>query len=322
MKKKVAVMGPGRVACNTYLPYLSSRDDVELLMYSRTYQKAQAAAEKFGGTAYATLGEMMSQEPDLVLVLTLEKDRIDAARQLLEFPVKRIIFEKPLNARNGQHNVCEKDYFEAKQFLEEARPHGVDMGMIFNYRFFDLSRKLKEILDGGELGELRQSSWFINMDTWSHCIDLMSHFGGKIKTVAALGYPGEDADIAAAFTTTNGGTGTILGTLQQSTYISFYHIVMNFDKGKVTLEDLDGELRIYRQNSDYVETHRLGLHHSVWDKYSQSFKKALAANLDAIDNGQPLPVPVDAGLYELQFEAALKRSVRERRPVDFDEFDK
>ncbi len=56
--------------------------------------------------------------------------------------------------------------------------------------------------------------------------------------------------------------------------------------------------------------------HSRWDHYRNSFKKALTAYLDSLRNNTPPPVPGIEGLRELQFEAALKRSIKENRPVD------
>ena len=45
---KVAVVGPGKVAQNSYLPFLSKAPGVTLGYLSRTPAKAEAAAAKFG----------------------------------------------------------------------------------------------------------------------------------------------------------------------------------------------------------------------------------------------------------------------------------
>jgi hypothetical protein len=47
-----------------------------------------------------------------------------------------------------------------------------------------------------------------------------------------------------------------------------------------------------------------------------SVASSLAAYLDAIRHGAPPPVPGIAGLEELQFEVALRRSIEQRRPVE------
>ena len=61
--------------------------------------------------------------------------------------------------------------------------------------------------------------------------------------------------------------------------------------------------------------------HSRWDQYRASFEKSLVAYLDSIRQATPPLVSGLAGLEELQFEAALRRSIAQRRPVNVqDEF--
>jgi predicted dehydrogenase len=93
-------------------------------------------------------------------------------------------------------------------------------------------------------------------------------------------------------------------------------VLLNFERGSIRFRDLDGPLEVHVPGSRYAETHELIGHHSRWDQYQASFEKSLAAYLESIHNSQPPPVPGMAGLEELQFEAALRRSVREQRPVD------
>jgi hypothetical protein len=57
-------------------------------------------------------------------------------------------------------------------------------------------------------------------------------------------------------------------------------------------------------------------HISAFVNYTCSFQKSLAACLESIRKNEPPPVPGIAGLEELQFEVALRRSVEQQRPVD------
>jgi hypothetical protein len=65
--------------------------------------------------------------------------------------------------------------------------------------------------------------------------------------------------------------------------------------------------------------HALSRDISRWDQYRASFGKAIAAYLSTIRESAPPPVPGVAGLRELQFEAAIKRSIRQDKPVILDE---
>ena len=81
------------------------------------------------------------------------------------------------------------------------------------------------------------------------------------------------------------------------------------------MRDLDGALEILDGTDGAHETRSLARHTSRWDQYAASFGKSLGGYLDSLRAGQPPPVPGVDGLRELQTEAALKRSIAQRRPV-------
>ncbi len=97
---------------------------------------------------------------------------------------------------------------------------------------------------------------------------------------------------------------------------------------------IDGQRRAHRQHQVAILSSNLGTQQiprhellaltrdtSRWDQYRLSFDKALDAYLTSVREGGEPPVPGLAGLQELQFEAALKRSIRLGRPVQVqDEF--
>jgi predicted dehydrogenase len=68
--------------------------------------------------------------------------------------------------KNGVHVMCEKPAgvytLQVKEMIAEADKHPeLKFGMMFNQRTNCLYRKMKEILDSGELGELHRSIWTI-----------------------------------------------------------------------------------------------------------------------------------------------------------------
>ena len=90
-------------------------------------------------------------------ILTNESAHLIAARQLLACGVKRIFLEKPMVAKYGQANVTHEDYLDARDFMEEAKAAGCSVAMIFNYRFYDLTRKIQQLVNERKLGKLIQS---------------------------------------------------------------------------------------------------------------------------------------------------------------------
>ena len=66
----------------------------------------------------------------------------------------------------GVHVMCEKPAgvytLQVKEMIDEADKHPeLKFGMMFNQRTNCLYRKMKEIIDSGELGELKRSTWII-----------------------------------------------------------------------------------------------------------------------------------------------------------------
>jgi predicted dehydrogenase len=319
MTLKIAIVGTGNVARQSYLPYLSKRQDVHLSYYSRTLAKAEACAHDFGGRVARSIRELMDGEPDAVLVLTDETQRYGATMPLLEHRPRRIFFEKPLVARDGQANVREEDFFKAREMLQKAHAAGAETAMVFNYRFFDQVLRAQQVIQERGFGKMIQASLFVNYACWSHCIDLLHLLGGRAAWVSALAgetqYQGA-VDLAGSFRLENGASGTILGTSGSNFAFSLYELHFNFENGSLHFSDLDGPLDIYDNTRRYRETHALIGNFARWAQYAASFEKSLAAYLDSIEAGAPPPIPGSAGLEELQFEAALRRSITRRCPVD------
>ncbi|MBQ6473834.1 MAG: hypothetical protein IJJ33_17740 [Victivallales bacterium] len=248
-----------------------------------------------------TLAQVAAENPTSALVLTREEGHLDVGEALLGLGVRRLFIEKPLSARHGQANVTEEDYFESARFLRNADAKGCEVAMNFNYRFYVLSQKLRAFITERNFGELKESTMMVNYACWSHCIDLLRHFGGRVKTITALGERRENADLAGAFTFENGGTGTILGTVATNFAMSLYYVVLNFERAIVTFEDLDSEMSIYETGTEHRETHRLLGQAPRWTQHHASFAKSLEAYLAAIDGGLPPPVSGADGGCALAF---------------------
>lgn len=319
---KVAIAGVGNVAKGSYLPSLAKRSGIELLYWNRTRDKAAAAAAQFGGTVVDQLADLTDAKPDTILVLTSEKCRYEVAKELLKGKPRRLFFEKPLVARNGQANVTEEDFALGREILQDAAKIGCETAMVFNYRFFEQSLRAAALREERKLGPLVQVTGLINYACWSHCIDLVHHFGGEIERISALagseirtGAGNTSPDVAVSFTFRNGGAGTIVGTAGTKTIYPFFELGLSFANGRITFRGLDGDMELLDYNKSVHESFAISRQWSRWDLYNQSFGKSANAYLDAVAAGNPPPVPGLAGLRELQFEAAMRKSVRTGLPV-------
>ncbi|MAS37312.1 MAG: hypothetical protein CL610_25145 [Anaerolineaceae bacterium] len=323
MKIKIAVVGTGNVARKNYLPFLSQQEDVMLSYYNRTRNKAEGCADQFGGWVADSIDHLMQDSPDAVLMLTRETVRYELALQVLQHQPKRVFFEKPLVAQQDQAHVTEDDFEKGRELLRTARANGTQTAMVFNYRFFDQTMLARQIAAERNFGQLIQVNGFVHYACWSHSIDLIHLFGGPVAQITALSGVVEHTtssmkaqDVAAAFVTEQGATGTILGTSGTSFAFPLYELLFSFEGGRLTLRGLDGDMEVLDYSGKRHELFNLTRGTSQWDQYSRSFEKSMDAYLDAIRANDEPPVPGTAGLQELQFEAALKRSIRLNRPVD------
>ncbi|MCB9156059.1 MAG: Gfo/Idh/MocA family oxidoreductase [Caldilineaceae bacterium] len=323
MSLKIAVVGTGKVAAN-YLTAMAKNDDVALSYYNRTRAKAEATAAQFGGRVADSLADLLADDPDSVLVLTAETVRYQIAQELLALGPRRLFFEKPLVAQRGQADVTEDDFAKGRELLNSAHAAGVETAMVFNYRFFAQTQKARALIAEYDLGRPVHFTALVHYACWSHCIDLLLWFMGEAATITAL----ESAEagpcmgsenvrnVTAAVQMANGAGGAIIGTCAMDFNLPLYELTLCFERGRISMRDLDGDLEFIDYGRGRHEVHALSRNVSRWDQYRASFGKSINAYLESLRQGGPPPVPGMAGLQELQFEAALKRSIAQGRPVD------
>jgi len=324
---RIAVVGTGEVARKNYLPFLAAQPDVALACWNRTAEKAAQAGREFHGEVLPTLEDVAAWKPTAALVLTAETCRHEVGTALIELGVPKIFFEKPLVAVEGQARVSEEDFAKGRAMLQRAAARGCETAMVFNYRFFEQSIAAKEIATARKFGRVIAVTAQVHYACWSHAIDLIHWFAGGIREIAALSGPveregdrvGAAKDVTAAFVTADGAAGTLLGTAGMKWQHPLFELTFTFENGRLHLRDLDGTLEILDGARPQHETISFVRDTSRWANYDESFKKALGAYLKSLRDGTPPPVPGIDGLRELQVEAALKRSIRERRPVNLAE---
>lgn len=319
---KIGIIGTGNVATKNYLPVLAAHDDDSLCYYNRTKSKASACVEQFGGQTVDTIPELVAWAPDSIFVLTSEQHRADVLRELLPLRPKRVLCEKPLVASAGQAAVSEEDFLTARSLMQIANEQNVSLAMIFNYRFFLQVQRALKLREERNLGELQQVSAVVHYACWSHVIDLILHFAGDIHKVSALegrnlhsGAGMEAHDLSAALNFTNGATGTILGSAGMGFDFDLFELLLVYERGRIRLRDLDGDLDVMDTTQGTSEVMRLPADMTRWGQYAASFAASINAYLESVRLDQAPPVPGLAGLRELQVEAALRRSIAEKRPV-------
>ena len=181
----------------------------------------------------------------------------------------------------GLHVMCEKPAgvytLQVREMMAEADKHPeLKFGMMFNQRTNHIYRKVKEIMDSGELGAIRRTSWIITnwyrpqayydsgawRATWSgegggvllnqcpHNLDLFQWICGMPKVVDAKMHFGKwhdievEDDVTVYFEYENGATGTFITTTGDAPGTNRLEIVCDggtiiTDGGSITFIKLD-----------------------------------------------------------------------------------
>ncbi len=187
-------------------------------------------------------------------------------------------------AEAGKHVVCEKplgrDAAESYEIWQRVAATGVKHLCAFNYRFVPAVRLARELIEAGELGEIRHfrgrylQDWGDDaaLDTWrfhpdeagsgalgdlgTHVIDLARFLNGEIASVAGFlktFLPGRKVDDAleAAVEFENGSVGTIESTRLALGRRNAFQWEINGSKGSLAFDmERLNELQVFRADGD------------------------------------------------------------------------
>jgi predicted dehydrogenase len=197
----------------------------------RDQQAVAAAADRYGFERWTTDWQDLIVEPEIGLLDNLGPNSLHAAPTIAA-------------AEAGKHVVCEKplgrDADESFDIWSRVAATGVEHMCAFNYRFVPAVRLARELIDAGELGELRHfrarylQDWGdTTAEVWrfdreaagsgalgdlaTHVVDLARYLVGEIETVGGFLHtfvPGRQVDDAVEATVefANGVVGTLEAT--------------------------------------------------------------------------------------------------------------
>lgn len=170
-KLRWGVLGYARIARMSVIPaILRARNAEFYAIASRDEEKIRQCREEFSCTkAYKSYDELLD-DPDVEVVYIPLPNALHK-----EWTIKAIL--------KGKHVLCEKpmalNSAEAEEMFETARKHKVKLMEAFMYRFTDRTRKVKEILDSGIIGEVKYiNSTFQFFLSREDTIKLRSGLGG------------------------------------------------------------------------------------------------------------------------------------------------
>lgn len=133
---KCSIIGLGGIAHKYYLPYLSSRSEMELQVVSRTSATAEETARRFHAAAAATLpAEVLRWQPDAALVLSPSASHYEWLKDIISAGMD-VFVEKPATL----------DSMQTAELAEMAERKGCVFMVGFNRRYAPLHRQAREAL--------------------------------------------------------------------------------------------------------------------------------------------------------------------------------
>jgi predicted dehydrogenase len=349
-KVKVAVVGVGQMGSG-HVRDLSTLANMKLAAVCDTnHETADRLAAQFGVPAYYDYRELLEGgRAQAITIATPHYDHTPIAIAAMEQGV-HVLTEKPLavHVRDGQKMIAA--YEQARQ-----RYPGLTFAIMFQQRTQNFWRKIKAMIDGGELGKLVRTTWIITdwfrpqayydsgrwRATWGgegggvllnqapHNLDLYQWFVGMPKRVTGLASLGKyhhievEDEVTAVFEHENGMVGQFMTTTAESPGVNRLEIVG--ENGRLVFED--GELIFYRNHQSMLEFGRVS--QKLWEKVPNqkefvAYDRAGVAGhrtvlenfANAILHNEPLIAPGVEGVRSLTLANAILFSSYLRRPVD------
>jgi predicted dehydrogenase len=278
-----------KIAYMTWPPPLLPR---LALIAGRNEEAVREAAERYGYENWTTDWHDLIADPSIGLLDNGGPNSVHAEPTILA-------------AQAGKHVICEKplgrDAEESHRIWREVTATGVKHMCAFNYRFVPAVRLARELIEAGEVGDIRHfrgrylQDWGDDptLDTWrfhadeagsgalgdlgAHVVDVSRYLVGEIATVSALVktfLPGRQVDdaIEAAVEFENGAVGTIESTRLALGRRNALQWEINGTKGSLYFDvERLNELQVFKADGDRARGFKTVLvtegNHPFWEHW-------------------------------------------------------
>jgi predicted dehydrogenase len=346
---RLAIVGVGNIgrAHARYIAALPQADLVAVCDIDRAL--ADACAQEFGAAAYYAFPDLLQNASfDGLVIATPHNDHvqmtIDAFARGLH-----VLVEKPIavHVKNARRMIA------AYESARAARPDLVFAAM-FMQRTYGFWRKIKDLIDSGELGQLVRTTWIITnwfrtqryydsggwRATWRgegggvllnqapHNLDLYQWLVGMPEKVAGFASLGKYHDIevedevTACFEHANGMVGHFITSTGESPGTNRLEIVgengrLVFEEDRLTFwRNRFSMLRQIRESDQSFAKVEYWPCDIPYEHHGQGGHDLVIANFaDAILRGETLIAPAPEGLNSVALANAILLSALEGRPV-------
>lgn len=330
---KLALLGMGRIGKIHFANIQQRFSGARITAVADPQLSETFFIKQYGDVAF-------TNEPSAVM----ERSDVDAVLICTPTPSHAPLIEEAI--RSGKHIFCEKPMDLSLQrtavLAEMAEEAGIKLMLGFNRRFDPDFMQARKSIEEGKIGPVQivkitsrdpglppidyiRASGGLFMDMAIHDFDMARYLTGKEVTevfakglVTVDGAVGEAGDIDTALTTLvfDDGTYAVIDNSRKAVYGYDQRLEIFGSGGMIQVEN-----NLHHRN---VLFNGDGIHHSLpldffMDRYATSYLKEMEAFVDALQNGQPMPVSGWDALQATRIAVAAKRSAEEGRAVKLSE---
>jgi UDP-N-acetylglucosamine 3-dehydrogenase len=322
---RVAVVGCGGAGGEHARAYRGLTDRVELVGVSDLeVARAERLAAATGARAYPSLDALLAAErPELVSVCTAEYGHTEPTLQALAAGC-HVLCEKPLAATVA----------DARRMVHAASAAGRVLGIDYNYRHMPAFVGLRQELQDGLIGEVVLAHISAHAFCYHHALDLLRFLFGDIAAVGAWvddvperrDFPWHSPDeflyvpsvsVSAVFRTRGGASVSLDASRLRSLDDTLLDIEVVGSRGRRALRGLpvqDTRPRsVESWPPDPAAPNRLGVRlpgDAPPFSLSHAFQASIAAFVDALLAGRPVPTDGHDGLAVLELDQAVVQAHR------------
>jgi predicted dehydrogenase len=318
MTLSLCIAGCGGYARSVLDAVSDMNDEFEFYFASRDEAKAREYCDTYDGAGYFCSYEEAAADPrvEAMYFFTPHDMHLGNARMAAGHG-KHVLMEKPI-ARTTE---------EAGRMIEAVESANVKLMVAENYRFLPAVARTRELMDEGELGELRliqiynegiqtTSGWRTSLDSVGggvfidggiHGVDILVNIGGLPDSVFALQPPkvnmqseGEDGMVMVA-KLPDGGVGLINYSAATAASESRQGVEVTFSKGVVRFDPFGVDLTVSTRDGERTE--------ALEDGRSGALRAMLREFRDSIVESREPAMSARDGLRDLAVVLAAYRSV-------------
>lgn len=338
------IVGSGNIA-DFHAKAIQSLSNAHLTgIVGKNAEKTKMLAEKYSCKVFNDLPEMLqSRDIDIIAVTTPSGAHMEPAIEAAKYG-KHVICEKPL----------EISLERIDRMIKEHEKYDTKLGGIFNYRFNDAVRVLKNAVDAGRFGTITNASIYIPwwrsdeyyksswrgiwaldgggalMNQSIHMVDILQYMMGPVDSLFAyastLGHPQievEDTSVAV-LKFRNKSLGMVYGTTA-SYPGQFRRLEITGTKGTVIMEE--NSLKVWQFAEHLDEDNDISTKYGtveggggVSDPMAIPFEphaRNIAAFIDSIEKGETFEIDGYEARKSVEIILGIYKSAKEHMEVHF-----